>query len=176
MIDVVDFSYVMDLGTESKYNLRTRGLWNKCILFSCTLVRDVWSGLVLARVIVFIRCQTNKVKVIVYVDTVHRKEALKMSVRGIYSEKPYLIWIPPQIFMNFSEVHKSLRIDRSCKPHLKHLMAVMLLTRLARKAAVVVREVTSMDISACLRVALTRPSSLALLEPEPPFIRNSPCF
>ena len=55
-------------------------------------------------------------------------------------------------------------------------MAVMLLTRLARKAAVVVREVTSMDISACLRVALTRPSSLALLETEPPFIRNSPCF
>lgn len=79
----------MDLETESKYNLRTysSGSWNKSILFSCTLVRDVWSGLVLARVIVFIRCQTNKVKVIVYVDTVHRKEALKMSVRGIYSEE-----------------------------------------------------------------------------------------
>lgn len=55
-------------------------------------------------------------------------------------------------------------------------MAVMLLTRLAMKAAVVVREVTSMLTSACLRVALTRPSSLALLEPEPPLRRNSPCF
>ena len=31
---------------------------------------------------------------------------------------------------------------------LKHLMAVMLLTRLARKAVVVVREVTSMDTRA----------------------------
>ena len=60
--------------------------------------------------------------------------------------------------------------------HLKHLMAVMLLTRLAMKAAVVVREVTSMLTSACLRVALTRLSSLALLEPEPPVSRNSPCF
>ena len=38
---------------------------------------------------------------------------------------------------------------------LKHLMAVMLLTRLARKAAMVVREVTSMETRACLRVALT---------------------
>ena len=55
-------------------------------------------------------------------------------------------------------------------------MAVMLLTRLAMKAAVVVREVTSMLTSACLRVALTRPSSLAPLEPEPPVSRNSPCF
>ena len=60
--------------------------------------------------------------------------------------------------------------------HLKHLMAVMLLTRLAMKAVVVVRLVTSMLTSACLRVALTRPSSLALLEPEPPVSRNSPCF
>ena len=58
---------------------------------------------------------------------------------------------------------------------LKHLMAVMLLTRLARKAAAVVTEVTAMETRACLRVAPTRPSSLADLEPEPA-TRNSLCF
>ena len=55
-------------------------------------------------------------------------------------------------------------------------MAVMFDTTLARKAAVVVSEVTSMDTSACLSVEPTTISSLALPEPEPPLARNSPCF
>ena len=68
------------------------------------------------------------------------------------------------------------KADLQYNAHLKHLMAVMLLTRLAMKAVVVVRLVTSMLTRACLRVELTRLSSLALLEPEPPVSRNSPCF
>ena len=63
---------------------------------------------------------------------------------------------------------------------LKHLMAVMLLTRLARKAVVVVREVTNMDTRAWLRVALTLDNeilnkSLELLlwgSPDPPAWRS----
>ena len=78
----VDFSYVMVFKWRTKLARSQKfRAWNeKYSLFPAPRLESVvWSGLVLARLIVFIRCQTNKVKVIVYVDTTqrpHRKEAL----------------------------------------------------------------------------------------------------
>ena len=106
----------MDLDTEGENKLGRLQQEDACgikvfFLFSCTAARDVWSGRVLARVIVFIQCQTNKVKVIVYVDTalypLYHKEAYKMSAFGSYPEENiYLIWKPPWPWVFIDETHQ----------------------------------------------------------------------